>query len=57
MLHGRLKAKDLVVNREPTYRPYTQHALQVGTIKRKKLTRPRQLDPMNADQWILYLIN
>lgn len=41
LLHGLLKAEQLVVNRKRTYRIYTELGLQVRTKKRKKLTRPR----------------
>ena len=41
LLHGMLKAEDLVINRKRTYRVYTEEGLQVRTKKRKKLVRPR----------------
>ena len=42
MLHGLLKGEGFVINRNHTYRLYTEEALQVRTKKRKKLTRPIQ---------------
>ncbi len=43
MLHGLLKAKNLVVNRKRTYRIYTEEGLQVRTKERKRLSRPLQV--------------
>ena len=43
MLHSLLKREALVVNRKRTYQIYNEERLQVGTKKRKKLIRPRQL--------------
>ena len=37
-----LKTEGLVINRNRTYRIYTEEKLQVRTMRRKKLQRPRQ---------------
>jgi putative transposase len=41
ILHSLLKGEGLVVNKNSTYRIYTEESLQVRTKKRKKLERPR----------------
>ena len=45
-LHGVLKKRGLVINKERTYRLYCEEGLQVRTKKRNKLQRPRL--PMDA---------
>ncbi|KTC88205.1 ISxcC1 transposase, partial [Legionella drozanskii LLAP-1] len=42
LLHGLLKAEGFVINKNHTYRLYTEEGLQVRTKKRKKLIRPKQ---------------
>ena len=41
LLHGMLRAEELVTNRKRTYRLYTELGMQVRTKRRKKLRRPR----------------
>jgi len=41
LLHGLLKAENLVKNKKKTYRIYTEEGLQVRTKKRKKIQRLR----------------
>ena len=46
LLHGMLKAEGFVINKQRTYRVYTEEGLQVRTKTRKKAQRPRQ--PMDV---------
>ena len=60
MLHGMLKAEQLVVNRKHTYRIYAEQKLQLKNRRKNKLKRPRMplVVPLGTDiRWSMDFVS
>ena len=60
MLHGMLKAEQLVVNRKHTYRIYAEEKLQLKNRRKNKLKRPRMpiVVPLGIDiRWSMDFVS
>ena len=60
MLHGMLKAEQLVVNRKHTYRIYAEEKLQLKSRRKNKLKRPRMplVVPLSTDiRWSMDFVS
>ena len=60
MLHGMLKAEQLVVNRKHTYRLYAEEKLQLKNRCKNKLKRPRMplVVPLGTDiRWSMDFVS